>query len=290
MKLCEMTNRGAIRVSGADAHGFLQGLVTVDMDEVDAGGAGFGALLTPQGKILFDFLIARDGDGYVIDTPSAVRADLAKRLGFYKLRAKVEIADLAASHMVIALWDGDTAPDIAGTVFKDPRHDRLGWRAVVARDGFTPPPGAEDTDQAAFDAHRLAIGIPEAGADFDYGDVFPHDVDMDQLRGVSFHKGCFVGQEVVSRMQHRATARRRIVKVSADQPLPPAGTEITADGKTVGALGSSVASSGLALIRLDRAKTAIDAGTPVLAGDVELRIAIPDWAGFDWPDTTTETA
>ena len=117
--------------------------------------------------------------------------------------------------------------------------------------------------------------MPEPGLDYEYGDLFPHDVNMDGLNGVDFDKGCYIGQEVVSRMQHRATARRRIVGTTANEPLPPPGTQITAGDKPLGSIGSNAGSSGLALIRLDRAKGAIDAGMPILAGDVEITLTIP---------------
>ncbi|MBB4303930.1 hypothetical protein GGD81_002982 [Rhodobium orientis] len=288
MAFCELSNRAVVRISGEEAHHFLQGLVTNDMAAVDEQGAGFGALLTPQGKILFDFLIARDSDGYLFDTPKATVADLVKRFSFYKLRAKVEVANLSDSHMVVAFWDAETAPDVAGTVFADPRHAGLGYRAIVERAGFAPAGDTADVD--AYTAHRVAIGVPEAGVDFDYGEVFPHDVDMDFLAGLSFAKGCFVGQEVVSRMQHRGTARRRVVKASAQADLPAPGTAITAGEKTIGSLGSVAGTDGLALVRIDRAKTAMDAGTPLLSGDAELTLSIPDWAGFGWPGADAESA
>lgn len=290
MNYCELTDRGVIGVSGDDARHFLQGLITADMDAVAEDTAKFGALLTPQGKILFDFFVVRRGDGYFIDTPKSHCADLAKRLGFYKLRAKVEVADLTTSHRVVALWGAATEPAFDGCLFRDPRLAGMGYRAIVSRDGFAAPADWLPADRADYLAHRIGLAVPEAGADYDYGDVFPHDVDMDALNGVDFDKGCYVGQEVVSRMQHRATARRRILAASTGGRFPAAGTEITAAGKVVGVVGSGSKNRGLALIRLDRAKGAIEAGTPIVAGDTELTLAIPDWATFDWPETTTATA
>ncbi len=290
MKYCDVTDRGVIRVSGEEARHFLQGLITADMDAVTKETAKFAALLTPQGKILFDFFIVGDGDSYLIETPKAHCADLAKRLTFYKLRAKVGISDLTDTHKVIALWDADAEPAIDGRLYRDPRINGLGYRAIVARDGSTTPADWQRSDSAELLTHRIGFAVPEAGLDYEYGDVFPHDVDMDALNGVDFEKGCYVGQEVVSRMQHRATARRRIVAVRADAALPEAGTAITAGGKAIGSLGSSDRNHGLASIRLDRAKGAIDAGRPFVAGDTEITLTIPDWATFDWPETKTETA
>lgn len=286
MKFCELTDRGVVRVAGDEARHFLQGLITADVDAVSDDAAQFGALLTPQGKILFDFLVFGDGDALLLDTLKSHAGDLAKRLIFYKLRAKVEIADLSDSHMVIAAWDGAEDAAISGFA-ADPRHDGLGRRRLVERADFQPPEGWRAAGMDDWDGHRLSLSIPEAGRDYAYGDVFPHDVDMDALNGVDFEKGCYVGQEVVSRMQHRATARRRIISVSAETPLPASGTEMEAGGKIVGTLGSSVGKHGLALVRLDRAKSAIDGGAPILAGDLPVRLTIPDWAGFDWPSGDT---
>ncbi|MEZ5841772.1 MAG: hypothetical protein R3D02_15565 [Hyphomicrobiales bacterium] len=128
--------------------------------------------------------------------------------------------------------------------------------------------------------------MPEARRDFDYGDVFPHDVDMDCLNGLDFKKGCYVGQEVVSRMQHRGTARRQVVLAEGAAALPTAGTEIIASGKPVGSLGSSAGTKGLALVRLDRAKAAIDAGEAMIADGVEVRLSLPAFATFTWPAET----
>ena len=290
MNYCELSNRGVVGIGGADAHDFLQGLVTADMDAVETSGAEYGALLTPQGKVLFDFLIVRGPDGYLLDLPKAHRADLVKRLTFYKLRAKVDVSDMTETHVVAAVWDGADAAESGGVSFQDPRHEDLGIRIIGERTSVAPPSGAHTVEPTHYHAHRIAIGVPEASLDFDYGEVFPHDVDMDSLNGVSFGKGCYVGQEVVSRMQHRGTARRRIVKADADGALPAAGTEITANGKTVGTLGSSADTAGLALIRLDRAKGAIDAGTPIEVSGVALRLSIPDWASFGWPETANTDA
>ena len=278
-----LRSRAALRVEGPEAAHFLQGLITADVARVDASSAGYGALLTPQGKILFDFLILKDGEAYLFDCPRDAAAALAKRLGFYKLRAKVTITDLSDSHAVVAAWDED--PALAGVFAPDPRLAALGSRGIVSADEAGK---AELADEAAWHAHRIGLGVPEAGEDYAYGEVFPHDIDMDQLGGVTFDKGCYVGQEVVSRMEHRGTARRRIIRATADATLPPAGTEIVAGGKTLGTLGSSSGPDGLALVRLDRTKAALDAGTAITAGDTAVALTLPDWAGFGWPAQEAE--
>ncbi len=285
-QIAELSRRGVVSVRGEDAAKFLNDLVTSDVPEAP-GRASFGALLSPQGKILFDFLVFHDRDGFLIDLPRTAVADFVKRLGFYRLRAKVEIADLSDEREVIAAWGSDTAPIVDGPVAPDPRLAALGFRAIV-------PEGADmaadyaEARTAVYDAHRIALGMPEGGLDFAYGEPYPHDTEMDQLSGVDFTKGCFIGQEVVSRMQHRGTARRRFVQVSGASALPAAGAPITAGGKAIGTLGTSADGKGLALVRLDRAKEAIDGGVAIVAGDVNLSLALPAWAKFGWPTGPAE--
>ncbi len=189
-------------------------------------------------------------------------------------------------------WSPSGAPhgvaNIDGVAAPDPRLASLGWRIVMPVDQPAERHGFAPASEADYDAHRIALGIPEGGIDFAFGEAFPHDVDMDQLSGVDFGKGCFIGQEVVSRMQHRGTARRRTVMVKAAGELPARGSEISAGGKALGTLGSSAGSEGLAVVRLDRAREAIDAGVPIAAGAAELTLALPGWATFGWPKAASE--
>lgn len=285
-----LENRGLIRIGGDEATHFLQNLVTCDLAAVDETGAGFGALLTPQGKILFDFLMARTADGYLLDTPKETMADFAKRLSFYRLRAKVDIEALGEDTVVVASWGGSEAEPTPGTSFADPRLTELGHRHIGDRSeicsALANAGGKEDTP-ASYTRHRIGLGVPEALSDYAYSDIFPHDADMDQLNGVSFSKGCYVGQEVVSRMKHKSTARKRMICVSSSEPLPDAGAEITADGKQVGLLGSVSATDGLhvgiALVRLDKAAAAHDKGAAFFCGNAEVKLTLPNWAGFTWP-------
>jgi folate-binding protein YgfZ len=282
-RIAELSRRGVVAVRGPDATKFLNDLVTSDVPE-SAGAAKFGALLSPQGKILFDFIVFSDGDGFLFDLPKAAVTDFVKRMGFYRLRAKVEIADLSAEREVVAAWGRAAAPIVDGPVAADPRLAALGFRALVPAGGDAAADYAEAT-VADYDAYRIALGVPEGGVDFAYGESYPHDADMDQLGGVDFTKGCYVGQEVVSRMQHRGTARRRFVLASATAGLPAMGSPVAAEGKAIGAIGSSAGRSGLAFVRLDRAKNAIDRGVPITADGVTLTLALPEWATFTWPTT-----
>jgi folate-binding protein YgfZ len=179
---------------------------------------------------------------------------------------------------VLAVWDGEPAmkPDLT---FVDPRNAALGMRILVPADLAEKTAsllGAQLVDEPAYEAHRIACGVPRGGIDFAYGDAFPHETNMDRMAGVDFDKGCYIGQEVVSRMQHRGTARTRIVAVTLDGTTPVAGTEIRAADKPIGTMGSSAGNSGLALVRADRATDALDAGAALLAGDITIQLADPE--------------
>jgi folate-binding protein YgfZ len=283
MKAAFLGDRGVVKVTGEDARNFLNGLVTTDLTQLAPGLGRFGALLTPQGKIIVDFLIteapAGHGGGFLIDCPRALAKGLADKLGFYKLRAKVAVENLSDSLGVIAAWGGEPVikPDLA---FADPRDAAaLGWRILAPQDlaqKVADLVGAELVDGAAYEAHRIATGVPRGGLDFMYGDAFPHETNMDRLHGIDFDKGCYVGQEVVSRMQHRGTARTRTVRVTLDGAPPEAGSPVLAGDKPVGTMGSTSGQNGLALIRTDRATDALDAGLALTAGGLGIRLADPD--------------
>ncbi|MEC9369175.1 MAG: folate-binding protein [Pseudomonadota bacterium] len=278
-KIAALPDRTVLRVGGEEARKFLQGLVTNDMDRVSGGKAIHAALLTPQGKILFDFLIVEDQNSFLLDCPREVAAELAKRLTFYRLRAKVEIADMFRTLAVSAIWGAEPQPATEGLLFQDPRLAELGYR-LIAPPGAETGYGCESAMDADYHAHRIALGVPEGGRDFAFGDTFPHEADFDQLAGVDFKKGCYVGQEVVSRMHHRANARKRVVPVEGDGPIA-AGTQVTAGDFPIGIVGSVTGKSGLALLRLDRAVEALAKGERLRAGTTEISLRKPHWATFD---------
>jgi folate-binding protein YgfZ len=282
MKAAFLPDRGVVKVSGEGARDFLNGLVTTDIGLIQPGLGRFGALLTPQGKIVVDFLITEapsgHGGGFLIDCPRALAQSLADKLGFYKLRAKVVVENLSDSLGVLAVWEGDPGikPDLT---FADPRNEKLGWRILIPEE-LAPKAahliGADLVGCAVYEAHRIACGAPRGGIDFMYGDAFPHETNMDRLHGVDFDKGCYVGQEVVSRMQHRGTARTRTVRLVLDDSPPEAGVAVVAGDKPVGTMGSSAGGMGLGLLRIDRAADALDAGVPLTAGGIAVRLAEPD--------------
>lgn len=286
MSATRLIDRGVIRVSGNDARDFLQNLVTNEMDTVVPGRAGYGALLTPQGKIICDFFIValppEDGGGFLLDAPLLHTADLMKRLKLYKLRAKVALDDLTEASAVVASADGAPLPADAGIVYDDPRLPELGQRAIADAAGIDALVTAEPE---IYHARRVVLGIPAGGRDFAYGDTFPHEALLDQLGGVSFKKGCYIGQEVVSRMQHRGTARTRVVPVTFDGGIAAeTGTQAVAGGKPLGTIGTTADGKALAMLRLDRVADALAAGDATTGGGLAFHLAEkPGFIRFPFP-------
>jgi folate-binding protein YgfZ len=283
MPTVRLHDRAIISVAGPDAEHLLQNIVTTDLDALEDGEIKPGALLTPQGKIMFDFLVSRAGtDALRLDVRADVADDFVRRLMLYRLRAKAEISKPDQADVTVS-WDDDSVSEQRSPApLADARFPELKvWRLY----GST----AAGDDIAAWTRLRIDHGIAESGADYALGDAFPHDVLLDETGGVGFRKGCYVGQEVVSRMQHRGTARRRVLIVTGDGTLPPSGTRLTVNGREVGTLGSAVDGRGLAIMRIDRVKDAVDGGVPVLAGDVAVSVSIPAWAKFTYPAAVEAT-
>ena len=280
-----LPERGVISVRGADAEKLLQGVITSDIEVLGQVGAALHTgLLSPQGKILFDFFVVRHADSFLIETRLDQVADLLKRLSMYKLRADVSIRDESNAYFVSVFWGDGVEAAVAqsdGIAFVDPRLPAMGARVIV-------PVGSDSAERLtaqggavpAYRAMRVALGVPEAGEDFRLGDTFPHEALYDQLGGVSFTKGCFVGQEVVSRMQHRGTARKRVVPVVGTGLLPEPGSEVRAGASLIGTLGSVSGNRALAMLRLDRAREAIGTGVALMAGETAVKLEIPKWATF----------
>ena len=255
--------------SGDVAEAFLNRLVTRNVAGMAPGEARFAALLSPQGKLAVDFLVYRRADGFLLDAPVSEAAALAKKLNLFKLRAKVAIEPQPAL-AVAAIWGG-TLVETPGPTFRDPRHDQMGWRVVAARERLH----MFEPDDAAYEKHRVLLGVPAGGRDFVYGDAFVHEANLDLLDGVDFDKGCYVGQEVVSRVHHRNSARRRVVKVKLYGDPPAIGAELTAGPTAIGTLTSLAGRDGLASVRVDRLAEAEAAKLPVMAGDTLAGLALP---------------
>jgi folate-binding protein YgfZ len=294
MKAAVLPERGVVKVAGEDARKFLNGLLTTDIAKVTPEHAAFAALLTPQGKIMADMIVAEaaaeDGGGFFLDCPRALARTLTDRLNFYKLRAKVMVEDLSAVLGVMAAWDGAASTEY-GLCYADPRLPALGLRCMLPP--HLGPEAAADlsatlVEASEYEAHRITLGVPRGGLDFNYNDTFPHEADMDQLSGIDFEKGCYVGQEVVSRVEHRGTARKRVVPVAFADFAAETGVAVKIGDIDVGMMGSSVRGSGrgLAMLRLDRVAEGLAAGKPLMSGGMALKPVKPDWARFDWPGET----
>ncbi len=279
--ISEMTARGVIMVSGADAKKFLQDIVTNDVTRAVDGNAVHAGLLTPQGKILFDFFLLDVGDYFLLECARDNVVDFIKRLTFYKLRAAVELEDISGTHKVWAAWNGTPDTPNEAITYTDPRLDLMGLR-IIAPASLDLTANCDVASEEDYHQLRIAMGVPEADKDYPLGNTFPHEADYDQLAGVDFKKGCYVGQEVVSRMQHRGTARKRIVPVRGHAPLTE-GAKVSGGDASIGQMGSVTGDMGLAMVRLDRADKAIKDGHPLLAGDVEIDLVQPGWADFSVP-------
>ncbi len=268
-----LEDRGAVEVAGSDATKFLHNLVTNDIAKLAPSEARFCALLTPQGKILVDFLVFAVGESderrYLLDCPLGLVGDLAKRLGMYKLRAAVTITPRSDELASYAFLTADPPAIDAPALARDPRSERLGWRALAPRAAVVAAGLRED-----YEAARVAAGVPEGGLDFAYGDAFPHEANMDLISGVDFTKGCYVGQEVVSRTKHRGLARKRVTPYHANGAAPAPGVPIRAGEVEIGVTGSRSGDKGLALIRIDKLADAKAAGNAAAAEGVTLEFEL----------------
>lgn len=236
--------RALVRIAGPDWRDFLQGLLTQDVETLAPGELRFGALLTPQGKLLFDLFILGTSDGALIDVAADRRDALIQRLTIYRLRAKVEIA--ADPGAVSAAW-GESPSAGPGWV-ADPRLPTLGWRGY----GAVAPEGAVDAGEATYDAHRLALGVPDPARDAPSETTYPIEANFDLLGGIDFKKGCFVGQETTSRMKRRGAIKTRMLPLRVEGATPAFGAEVLAGSLRAGEVRTGADGVVMALLRLDR--------------------------------------
>lgn len=255
-----LPERGIIALSGADARVWLDNLVAGDLTRLDRVPVVFTALLSPQGKVLFEFFVWKVRDGLLLDVWSAQTEGLIKRLRLYKLRAKVDFRGVTAD-WAVGWSDARGSVSNANVITApDPRSDGGLWRCL-----YPQSLALKAVDETAYAAARVRLGIPEAPDDFTLGDIFPHEANMDLAGGVSFSKGCFIGQEVVSRMQNKTVVKKRIVRVASDEPLA-SGDEIKVGEAVIGRVGTAANCEGLALLRLDRVVEALDKGEVLSVG------------------------
>jgi folate-binding protein YgfZ len=291
-----LEDRGLIAVDGEEARTFLQGLVSNDVDKVTPKRAVYAAILTPQGKYLHDFFILQVGDSLVLDCGGGRREDLLKRLGMYKLRAKVTLGD-RTDDLVAAVVPGEDAGDALGLdagsgaaapfgdgiAYRDPRLAALGMRAVLPRDGAAEAleaAGFEATSIAAYDTLRLGLGAPDGDRDMVVDKTLLMEAGFDALNGIDWDKGCYVGQELTARTKYRGIVRKRLVPVAIDGPVPAPGTPLMLEEREAGEMRSARDGIGLALIRLEHLETVMQAGTTFVAGEARLTPKKPAWADY----------
>lgn len=285
--LCPLAERGVIAVSGSEAREFLQGLITNDMNRVSPGQTILAGLLTPQGKYLFDFFVVQHGDDFLLECEGPRAADLSKRLNFYKLRSKVLIRDAGGEFRVAAalgpeglaafgLTDhpGVTRAIEGGIVFADPRLTAMGARLLLQ--GALP----ETATVPVEDYHRLRLqlGVPEGSRDIAVDKYFLLEANFEELNGVDFRKGCYVGQELVSRMKHRAVLRKRILPVTFTGPPPAADTPVLAGGRETGSIRSVQGKRALAYLRLSALRPG---GAALSAGEAAVTPVQPPWLALE---------
>lgn len=280
-----INDRSIIEITGPDAAHFLERLITTDVEKLNVNELLPGALLSPQGKVLFDFLIGKLANGFFIDIADQLADTFAKRLKLYKLRSNVEISESIKQVTTIS-WGNDSVPSQNDSGFTDKRFPD-NEKVIRRYDKNSSPTAISEAALKQWDLLRIQYAIPESGKDFALNDVFPHDINFDQLGAISYKKGCYVGQEIVSRMHHRGTARRRTLIAETEQNLPSSGA-IEANGKTIGELGTVIDRQALALVRIDRAKAAMDNGIALTVNDIPLTLRIAPNMQYDFPENISE--
>ena len=296
-----LQDRGLLAVLGADSRSFLQGLVSNDIEKVGPGRAIYANLLTPQGKFLHDFFIAEfapddEATVLVLDCELERLADLERRLALYRLRASVVLADLSASHAVTALIGEDAvaglglaaepglaAPCAGGIAYVDPRLAAMGARAVLRRQDAPvalAALGFAAEYQAAYDRHRLAHGLPDGSRDMIVEKSFPLECGVEELNGIDYDKGCYIGQELTARTHYRGTIRKRLLRVDVEGPLPAPGTPVMLGGKEAGEMRSGRDGQAIALLRIELLGATAEEAGGFTAGGARIVPVKPDWARF----------
>ena len=275
-----LEDRGIVRLGGADARAFIQGLISNDVSLLTPERALYAALLTPQGKYLFDFILVERGETILLDGERQRLGALIQRLTMYRLRADVSLEDASEGLAVLALFDRSAIPPGAiadDAVLVDPRLPELGLRIVLSRErvaGFIAEHGLQQVDHAKYERLRLTLGVPDGSRDLVVDRSLLLESGFEELHGVSFSKGCFVGQELTARTKHRGLVKKRLLPVRVDGPLPVPGTPVTRGGRDAGELRSGAGNLALALLRLDQLAATED---PLLAGNAVLTPAPPRW-------------
>ncbi len=266
MPIAYLPGRGVVEVTGEDRAAFLQGLVSNDVTRAAPGAAVWAALLTPQGKWLADFFLLSDGARLLLDCPRDAAPGLVAALSRFRLRSKVALRDASAEFAAHAGWGGAPLPEGA-IAAPDPRLPEAGWRALA----HAQLPADADADD--YDRHRLSLGLPDGAPDMEREKSVLLEGGFDELSGISWSKGCYMGQELTARTKYRGLLKRRLFPVSIEGSPPPPGTPVTRDGAEVGEMRSARDGQGLALLRIEAA----EAGAPLSCGGAVLTPRIPGW-------------
>ena len=291
-----LEGRGVLEIKGPDTRAFLQGLVSNDIDKVSEERAVYAAFLTPQGRFLHDFFIVQIGDALFLDCEAARLDDLKRRLTMFKLRSKIEITDASGAFVVAAVVGagaasgfgfpakaGQAKPWQGGAVFVDPRLAAAGLRALLPRDRaatLLENAGFARGSFADYERLRLSLGLPDGSRDMPVEKAILLENGIDELNGIDWNKGCYLGQELTARTKHRGLVRKRLLPVSIEGPAPASGTAVLADGKEAGTMRSSADGVGLAMLYLEFLEPADGSGRTFTAGAARLTPKKPDWAVF----------
>lgn len=278
--ICALPSRALFRLTGSDALEWLQGLITNDVARLESEGALYAALLSPQGKILYDFLVYKSENGMLIDCEAVSLEALMKRLSMYRLRSDVTLAAEPDLGVISSCTPLDEALPFVEVAVQDPRLEKLGYRMIgdlAKMQAAYEEQGHKVDDEDVYRDYLLGLGIPDGAGDFAAGKAYPLESNFEELHGVSFSKGCFIGQEVVARMKHKAVLKKRILPFTCEATAPAAGSQIRAGSSKAGEVLAGSARGGLALIRLDEWRDAITAGQALEADGVKLSVSVPEW-------------
>ena len=294
-RLVNLEDRGVLAVSGEDRVAFLQGLVSNDVERVTPDQAVYAAFLTPQGKFLFDFIVVDDGERLLLDCEAARLADFAKRLRIYKLRSKVELTDVSESFQVFAVhgdgalaalgWAsgaaaGASVPCLGGLAIADPRLAALGARLILPVNANLSSLSLALGTLDDYDRRRIQLGIPDGSRDMEVDKTVLLEAGFDELNGVDWKKGCYMGQELTARTKYRGLVKRRLMPITTDGPLPPPGTRITLDGRDAGEIRSTQGDMAMAMVRLNMLEQTAGGAAVLAAGEMTVTPKKPDWATF----------
>jgi len=274
----KLENRGLIRIQGEDAKEFLQGLISNDTQKLQPETPLYATFLTPQGKFLHDFFLLETSEGLLLDCEASRLGDLLRRLTMYKLRSKVDLVDCSESFSVYALINSDTSIG-----YTDPRCDALGQRVVLpvaGADVVLSDAGLEKGEMETYETLRLSLGIPDGSRDMVVEKAILLENGIDELNGIDWDKGCYMGQELTARTRYRGLVKKRLVPVLIDGATPESGQPVTMDGREVGEMRSGLSEKGLALLKLDAFYAALEGNAVLMSGDSILKPEKPDWARF----------